>query len=99
MPAKKKVNPLGNRLVVEREDAPSSRGGILLPDSAQKKPREGKVLAVGPGKADEKGRLQRMDVKVGDIVLFSSYGGTEYKLDEKEVLILSEEDVLAVYQA
>jgi len=98
MAAKAKINPLGNRLVVEREDAKSTKGGIILPDSAQKKPREGKVLAVGPGKADDKGHLQKMDVKVGDRVLFSSYGGTEYKMDEKEYLILSEEDVLAVYQ-
>ncbi len=92
-----KIKPLGNRIVVEREEAPSSKGGILLPDSAQKKPRTGKVLAVGPGKSDDCGKLHVMDVKVGDRVLFSSYGGTEYKTDNMEYLILSEEDVLAVY--
>ncbi len=97
MSAKKKINPMGNRVVVQREDAKQTKGGILLPESAQKKPREGKVIAVGPGKIDDHGKLQRMDLKVGDKILFSSYGGTEYKVDEMEYLILSEEDVLAVY--
>lgn len=97
MSAKKKINPMGNRVLVQREDAKQAKGGILLPESAQKKPREGKVIAVGPGKIDDEGKLQRMDIKVGDKILFSSYGGTEYKVDEMEYLILSEEDVLAVY--
>jgi len=97
MSEKKKINPMGNRVVVQREEAKATKGGILLPESAQKKPREGIVTAVGPGKADSKGQVQRMDVKVGDKILFSSYGGTEYKVDETEYLILSEEDVLAVY--
>ncbi len=93
----KKIKPLGNRIVVEREEAASSKGGILLPESAQKKPRMGKVLAVGPGKADDHGKLHTMNVRVGDRVLFASYGGTEYKSDDVDYLILSEEDVLAVY--
>ena len=97
MSAKQKIKPMGNRVVVQREDAKTTKGGILLPESAQKKPREGTVIAVGPGKTDEKGKVQRMDVKVGDKILFSSYGGTEYKVDDAEYLILSEEDVLAVY--
>lgn len=97
MSAKKKIQPMGNRILVEREDAKTTKGGILLPESAQKKPRQGKVLAVGPGKADDNGKLQKMDVRVGDKVFFSSYGGTEYKVDDAEYLILSEEDVLAVY--
>jgi len=97
MSTKKKINPMGNRIVVQREEALAKKGGILLPESAQKKPREGKVVAVGPGKPDEKGKLQKIDVKVGDKILFSSYGGTEYKVDDAEYLILSEEDVLAVY--
>ncbi len=97
MSAKKKISPMGNRILVEREDAKTTKGGIILPESAQKKPRSGKVLAVGPGKADDNGKLQKMDVNVGDKVLFSSYGGTEYKVDDAEYLILSEEDVLAVY--
>lgn len=98
MSTMKKIKPLGNRIVVQREDATASKGGILLPESAQKKPRSGKVLAVGPGKSDDKGRIHHMDVNVGDKVLFSSYGGTEYKADDVEYLILSEEDVLAVYK-
>lgn len=93
----KKICPMGNRVVVEREEASATKGGILLPESAQKKPKEGKVVAVGPGKMDEKGKLHPMDVKVGDRVLFSNYGGTEYKMDDKEYLVLSEDDVLAVY--
>lgn len=97
MSAKQKINPMGNRVVVQREDAKATKGGILLPESVQKKPREGTVIAVGPGKTDEKGKVQRMDVKVGDKILFSSYGGTEYKVDDAEYLILSEEDVLAVF--
>ncbi len=96
MPATR-IKPMGNRIVVQREDAKASKGGILLPESAQKKPREGTVLSVGPGKPDESGKVQKIDVNVGDKILFSSYGGTEYKIDEDEYLILSEEDVLAVY--
>lgn len=92
----KKVKPLGNRLLVQREEAKTTKGGILLPETAQEKPRQGKVLAVGPGKVDEKGKTQHLDVKVGDQILFSSYSGTEYKADGTEYLILSEEDVLAV---
>jgi len=92
----KKIKPLGNRLVVKRKEAKTTKGGILLPETAQEKPRQGEVIAVGPGKADDKGRLQALDVKVGDEILFSSYSGTEYKADDIEYLILSEEDVLAV---
>ncbi|MBF8264079.1 MAG: groS-B [Parachlamydiales bacterium] len=90
----KKLKPLGNRILVMRSEAKTSKGGIILPDSAQEKPRQGKVVAVGPGKVDDQGRTQPMDVKVNDTVLFSSYSGTEYKED---YLILSEEDVLAVF--
>ncbi|MGB7979032.1 MAG: co-chaperone GroES [Chlamydiales bacterium] len=92
----KKIKPLGNRIVVKRQEAKTMKGGILLPESAKEKPRQGIVLAVGPGKCDEKGRLSPLEVKVGDEVLFSSYSGTEYKTDGGETLILSEEDVLAV---
>ncbi|HSX37666.1 MAG TPA: co-chaperone GroES [Chlamydiales bacterium] len=98
MSIKKKIKPMGNRIVVQREEAKTSKGGILLPGSAQKKPREGVVVAVGPGKSDDSGKMHPIDVKVGEKVLFSSYGGTEYKLDDDiEYVILSEEDVLAVY--
>jgi chaperonin GroES len=92
----KKIKPLGSRIVVQREEAKTTKGGIILPDSAQQKPREGKVVAVGPGKADDKGVCHPVDVKVGDKILFSSYSGTEYKADDTEFLILSEEDILAV---
>lgn len=92
----KKIKPLGNRIVVKREEAKTSKGGILLPEKAQEKSRRGKVIAVGPGKIDDKGSTQSIDLKVGDQILFSSYAGTEYKADENEYLILSEEDILAV---
>ena len=93
----KKINPMGNRIVVQRKEAETTKGGILLPESAQKKPREGIVIAVGQGQVNDKGQIQKMDVKVNDRVLFSSYGGTDYKIDGQEYLVLSEEDVLAVY--
>ena len=89
----KNVKPLGNRILVQRSLAKTTKGGILLPDSAQEKPRHGTVLAVGPGKVDDHGKIHPLDVKVGDRVLFSSYSGTEYKED---TMILSEEDILAV---
>lgn len=93
---KKKIKPLGTKVVVERKEAMTTKGGILLPDSAQQKPRQGIVKAVGSGKTDEKGRHHPVEVKVGDEVLFSSYAGTEYKSDEAEYLILSEDDILAI---
>lgn len=96
MTAKNKIKPLGSRILVQREEPKTTKGGIFLPESAQQKPRQGKVLAVGPGKVDDKGRLQPLDVNVGDEVLFSSYSGTEYKMDDQDLLILSEEDILAV---
>ena len=91
----KKLKPLGNKIVVQRKEAKAAKGGILLPESAQEKPRQGTVIAVGPGKVDENGKSRALDVKVGDQILFSSYAGTEYKTDEQEYLILSEDDVLA----
>jgi chaperonin GroES len=94
--AAKKIKPLGNRIVIQRQEAKVSKGGILLPESAQEKPKQGKVLAVGPGKVNEKGKLVPVELKVGNQILFSSYAGTECKLDSEEYLILSEEDVLAV---
>ncbi len=93
---KKKIKPLGNRIVVERKETLATKGGILLPESAKEKPRQGTVVAVGPGKVDEKGKTHPLDLKVGDTVLFSSYGGTEYKEDLTDYLILAEEDVLAI---
>ena len=92
------IRPLGNRILVKRFQVKISKGGILLPDSAQEKPKQGEVLAVGPGKCNEEGVLESMNVKVGDNVLFSSYAGTEVKTDElsAEYLILSEEDILGI---
>ncbi len=91
-----KLQPLGDRLVVkpiEQEDV--SRGGILLPDTAKEKPQEGKVLAVGPGRLSDEGNRLPMDVKVGDIVVYAKYGGTEIKIEEEELMILRESDILA----
>jgi chaperonin GroES len=87
------LKPLGNRVLVKRSEPKTSKGGILLPDSAKEKPRQGVVVAVGSGKVDDKGRNHPVELKKGDEVLFSSYSGTEYK---EEFLIISEDDVLAV---
>jgi chaperonin GroES len=89
-----KAKPLGNRVIVQRNEWQKSKGGILLPESSQEKPRQGKVVAAGPGKLDQRGNLIPMEVKEGDEVLFSSYSGTEF---EENYLILSEDDLLGVY--
>jgi len=91
-----KLKPLGNKIVIQRKEAVTTKGGILLPESAKEKPKQGKVVAVGAGHVDEKGKVHPLDVKVGDEVLFSSYAGTEYKSDDQEYLIVSEDDVLAL---
>lgn len=91
-----KIKPLSNRVLVKRSKAQTSKGGILLPDTAQEKPKEGTVVAAGPGIRNEEGSLTPMTVKVGDRILFSSYAGTEVKNSEEEYLILSEEDILGV---
>ncbi len=91
-----KIKPLGNRVVVERSKAPTSKGGILLPDSAQEKPKEGIVLAAGPGITNDHGNFEPNSLKPGDKVLFSSYAGTEIKDNDEDLLILSERDILGV---
>ena len=92
-----KVRPLGDRVLVEAvEQQEVMKGGIYLPDTAKEKPQEAKVVAIGPGKRDENGKLIPMDVKVGDFILTSKYGGTEIKLDDKEYKILNASDILAV---
>ena len=98
MTTKIKIKPLGNRVLIQRSKAQTSKGGILLPDTAQEKPKEGVVVATGPGKMDDSGKIEALNVKVGDKVLFSSYSGTEVKnmSDEEEFLILSEDDILGV---
>lgn len=93
---KKRIKPLGNRVLVQRAKAQTSKGGILLPDTAQEKPKEGLVIAVGPGKMDDEGKNQPLNVKEGDRVLFSTYAGTEVKEDEQDYIILSEDDILGV---
>jgi chaperonin GroES len=94
----KNIKPMGNRVLVKRSQAKATKGGILLPDSAQEKPKEGEVIAVGRGKMDDDGKLTPMSVSVGDTVLFSAYAGTEVKSDEQgvEYLLMSEEDILGV---
>ena len=95
-----KVRPLGDRVLVRRSKAPISKGGILLPETAKEKPKEGQVIKVGPGKINENGSLDPMNVKEGQRVLFSSYSGTEVKTidDEEEYLILSEKDILGIIE-
>jgi chaperonin GroES len=91
-----KLQPLGDRVVVkpmEREEV--TKGGIVLPDTAKEKPQEGKVLAVGPGRLSDDGKRVAMDIKVGDVVLYVKYGGTEVKIDAEELMILRESDILA----
>jgi chaperonin GroES len=91
-----KIKPLGERVVIKplpREEI--SKGGIVLPDTAKEKPQEGEIIAVGPGKLSEDGKRIAMEVKVGDKVVYSKYAGTEFKLDEEEVVILRESDILA----
>ena len=92
------IRPLGNRVLVKRSRATTSKGGILLPDSAQEKPKQGEIVAVGPGKMDEHGKIQKTVLKAGDLVLFSSYAGTEVKTEETEAeyLIMSEDEILGI---
>ncbi len=98
MAAQSKVSfkPLGNRIVVEpnEDEAQMSAGGIYIPDTAKEKPQEGTVVAVGPGKINDDGKRIPMDVEVGDIVVYSKYGGTEYKEGETEYMVLRDDDVL-----
>jgi len=92
-----KVRPLHDRMLVRRiEEKETAKGGIIIPDSAKEKPQEGKVLAVGNGKILENGTKVALDVKVGDRILFGKYTGSEIKIDGEEVLILREDEVLAV---
>ncbi len=94
-----KIRPLQDRLVVRRvQEEETSKGGIIIPDTAKEKPIEGEVIAVGKGKVNEKGGQRPLDVKVGDRVLFGKYAGTEVKIDGEERLILREEDVLGVVE-
>ena len=92
--------PLGDRVLVKRvEEEEKTKGGIIIPDTAKEKPQEGEVIAVGPGARDDSGKLQALDVKVGDRILFGKWSGTEVKLDGKDLLIMKESDILGVLEA
>ena len=94
-----KVKPLGDRILVKRIEAEEkTAGGIVLPDTAKEKPKEGKVVAVGGGKTLDSGELSPPAVKDGDRIIFSSYAGTEVKIDGEEYLIMKEDDVLAIVE-
>jgi chaperonin GroES len=91
-----KLQPLADRVVVrpiEREEV--TKGGIVLPDTVKERPQEGEVIAVGPGKMTDDGKRIAMEVKVGDIIVYAKYGGTEFKIDGKEMMILNESQILA----
>ena len=92
-----KIRPLQDRIIVKRiDEEETSKGGIIIPDSAKEKPQEGKVVAAGKGKVTDDGRVQKLDVKKGDRVLFSKYSGTEITIEGEEHLIIREDDVLGV---
>ena len=94
-----KIRPLRDRIIVERiDEEETSKGGIIIPDTEKEKSQEGKVVAVGKGKVLEDGKIQKLDVKKGDRVLFSKYAGTELTLEGEERLILREDDVLGIVQ-
>jgi len=92
-----KFRPLHDRVVVERLDSDEkTAGGIIIPDSAQEKPMEGKIVAVGSGARDESGKIQALDVKEGDTILFGKWSGTEVKIDGKDLLIMKESDIMGI---
>jgi chaperonin GroES len=94
-----KIRPLHSNVLVERLEAENkTKGGIIIPDTAKEKPAEGKIIAVGSGSRDESGKLIPLDVKVGNKVLFSKWGGTEIKINGQDLLILKESDILAIIE-
>ena len=94
-----KIRPLNDRLLVKRlEEETQTAGGIIIPDSAKEKPAEGQVVAVGPGKVNDKGDRVALQVKEGDRVLFSKYGGTDVKIDGDDFLIMREDDILGIVE-
>ncbi len=94
-----KLRPLHDRVVIKRmEEERTSPGGIVIPDSATEKPIKGEVLAVGNGKLTDSGKVQALDVKVGDTVLFGKYSGTEVKVDSEDLLVMREDDIMAVIE-
>ena len=94
-----KIRPLNDRILVKRlEEEGKTAGGIIIPDSAKEKPAEGEIVAVGPGKINDKGERTTMDVKPGERVLFSKYGGTDVKIEGDDYLIMREDDILGVIE-
>ena len=95
-----KVRPLQDRVLIKRleETTEKTKGGLYIPDSAKEKPQQGKVMAVGRGRTNDEGKVIPLDVKAGDKILFGKYSGSEVKIDDKEYLILREEDVLAILE-
>jgi len=94
-----KIRPLADKVLVERLEAENkTAGGIVLPDTAKEKPQRGKVVSVGKGKMLDDGTLKKVQVKKGDVVLFTSYAGTEVKIDSKEYLIMNESDIMAIIE-
>lgn len=94
-----KLKPLGDRVLIKREDAEEkTSGGIIIPDTSKEKPSKGSVVAIGDGARDEKGNLIPMNLKVGDKVFFTKWGGTEIKVDDEELLIMKESDILAIIE-
>ena len=94
-----KVKPLHDRILVERlQEEEKTKGGLFIPDSAKEKPMQGKIVAAGNGRIAEDGKKIPMDVKVGDIVLFAKYSGNDVKIDDKEYLIMKEDDILAIVE-
>ena len=95
-----KIRPLHDRVVIKRtEEDSTSAGGIVIPDSAAEKPSKGEVIAVGNGKILDNGEVRALDLKVGDKVLFGKYSGTEVKVDEEDLLVMREDDIMAVFNA
>jgi chaperonin GroES len=91
--------PLGDRVLVKRvEEEQKTKGGIIIPDTAKEKPQEGEVIAVGPGARDESGKIQPLDLKTGDRILFGKWSGSEVKIDGADLLIMKESDVLGVIE-
>ncbi|HAD03728.1 MAG: co-chaperone GroES [Desulfuromonadales bacterium GWD2_61_12] len=94
-----KIRPLHDRIIVERlEEESKTAGGLIIPDTAKEKPQKGKIIAAGKGKVTEDGKVLTLDVKVGDLILFGKYSGTEIKVDGKEYLMMREDDVLGVIE-
>ena len=94
-----KFRPLHDRVVVRRvEEDTKTKGGIIIPDTAQEKPMQGEIIAVGPGGRDETGKLIPLDVKAGDIVLFGKWSGTEVKIDGQDLLIMKESDIMGIIE-